>query len=312
MRIDVHAHYWTDAYLDMLVDLGRSDTATQRGIGAGGGAELDARLRLMDRAGIDIQVLSAAPQLPYSADVDGAVAAARYVNDEYAALVSAHPDRFRAYAATPMPHIDAAITEMSRAIDELGMVGLTMNTSILDRAITDPEIEPVFAELDRRGAILYLHPAGNAACSPLVGEHHLTWMVGAPLEDTIAAMQLITSGHLQRYPAVKIICSHLGGALPMIPLRADDHVAWEAPDTPEKPSHAVRRMWYDTVSHRHPPALRCAIDSFGADRILLGTDFPYEDGDTFVRAVDYVMDVADPGEAHAILDANAMALFKLA
>jgi hypothetical protein len=65
MRIDVHAHYWSDAYLDMLVDLGRSDATTQRGIGAGGGAELEARLRLMDRAGVDIQVLSAAPQLPH-------------------------------------------------------------------------------------------------------------------------------------------------------------------------------------------------------------------------------------------------------
>ena len=312
MRIDVHAHYWTDTYLDMLVDLGKTDTATQRGIGGGAGAELDARLRLMDRAGVDLQVLSAAPQLPYAADEQRAVAAARYVNDEYAALVTAYPDRFRAFAATPMPHIDASIAEMWRAMDELGMVGLTMNTSILDRAITEPDFEPVFAELDRRGAILYLHPTGNGACSPLVSEHHITWMAGAPFEDTIAAMQLITSGHLQRYPAVKIICSHLGGALPMIPLRADDHVAWEAPDTPEKPSHAVRRMWYDTVSHCHPPALRCAIDSFGADRILLGTNFPYEDGDTFVRAVDYVIDVTDPGEAHAILDANAMALFKLA
>jgi len=195
----------------MLVKPGRSDTATQRGIGAGSGSELDARLRLMDRAGVDIQVLSAAPQLPYSAEnADGAVAAARYVNDEYAALVSLHRDRFRAFAAMPMPHIDAAIAEMSRAIDELGMVGVTMNTSILDRAITDPAFEPVFAELDRRGAILYLHPVGNGACSPLVSEHHITWMVGAPFEDTIAAMQLITSGHLQKYPAVKIICSHLG------------------------------------------------------------------------------------------------------
>jgi aminocarboxymuconate-semialdehyde decarboxylase len=73
-------------------------------------------------------------------------------------------------------------------------------------------------------------------------------MVGAPFEDTIAAMQLITSGHLQRYPAVKIICSHLGGALPMIPRRADDHVPWEAPDTPEPPSQPVHRLWYDTVS----------------------------------------------------------------
>jgi aminocarboxymuconate-semialdehyde decarboxylase len=284
MRIDVHAHYWTDAYLDMLFDLGRSDTATQRGIG--GGSELEARLRLMDRAGIDIQVLSAAPQLPYGDDAALTATAARYVNDEYAALVTAHPDRFRAFAATPMPHIDAAITEIGRAIDELGMVGVTMNTSILDRAITDPQFEPVFAELDRRGAILYLHPVGNGACSPLVSDHHITWMVGAPFEDTIAAMQLITAGYLQRYPNMRVISSHLGGALPMIPLRADDHVAWEAPDTPEKPSTAMRRMWYDTVSHCHAPALRCAIDTFGFERILLGTDFPYEDGDTFVRAID--------------------------
>ena len=311
MRIDVHAHYWTDAYLDMLVGLGRSDTATQRGIGASGGAEIDARLRLMDRAGIDVQVLSAAPQLPYGDDEARTAAAARYVNDEYAALVSTHPDRFRAFAATPMPHIDAALTEISRAIDELGMAGLTMNTSILDRAITDPEFEPVFAELDRRGAILYQHPVGNGACSPLVSEHHITWMVGAPFEDTIAAMQLITSGHLQKYPAVKIICSHLGGALPMIPRRADDHVPWEAPDTQEAPSQAVHRLWYDTVSHCHAPALRCAIDSFGADRLLLGTDFPYEDGDTFVRAVEYIIDGTGPAEAHAILDANAMALFRI-
>ena len=312
MRIDVHAHYWTDAYLDMLVELGLPDTATQRGIGAGDGEELAARLRLMDRAGIDLQVLSAAPQLPYSGDTDGAVAAARYINDEYAALVSAHPDRFRAFAATPIPDTDAAIDEMVRAIDELGMVGLTMNASIAGRAITDPEFEPMFAELDRRAAILYLHPAGNGACSPLVSEHRITWMVGAPFEDTIAAMQLITSGHLQRYPAVKIICSHLGGALPMITRRADDHIAWEAPDTPEAPSEAVHRLWYDTVSHCHAPALRCAIESFGADRLLLGTDFPYEDGDTFVNAVDYIIDSTDPGEAHAILDANAMALFGLA
>ncbi len=312
MRIDVHAHYWTDAYLDLLEAMGKTDTGTQRGIGAGGGAELEARLRLMDRAGVDIQILSAAPQLPYSGDESRAVAAARYVNDEYAALVAAHPDRFRAYAATPMPHIDASIAEMARAIDELGMVGVTMNTSVLDRALTEPDFEPVFAELDRRNAILYLHPVGNGACSPLVREHHITWMVGAPFEDTIAAMQLITSGYLHRYPDVRIICSHLGGALPMIPRRADDHVEWEAPDTPEQPSSAVRRMWYDTVSHCHVPALRCAIDSFGFDRLLLGTDFPYEDGDKFVRAVDYIDEAADsPSQAMSIRETNAARLFGL-
>ncbi len=76
MRIDVHAHYWTGEYLDLMAKLGKTDTGTQRGIGAGGGTELDARLKLMDRAGVDIQVLSAAPQLPYGTDAKQAVAAA--------------------------------------------------------------------------------------------------------------------------------------------------------------------------------------------------------------------------------------------
>jgi 6-methylsalicylate decarboxylase len=309
MRIDVHAHYWTDDYLDRLVRLGRADTGTQRGVGAGGGGELDARLRLMDRAGVDVQVLSAAPQLPYADDEAGAVAAARFVNDQYAALAAEHPDRFRAFAATPMPHVAESIAEMGRALDELGMAGVVMNTTVMGRALVDPEFEPVFAELDRRQAVLYLHPAGNSACTPLISDFHLTWMVGAPVEDTISVMQLITHGIPSRYPNLKIINSHLGGALPMLLQRADNQYSWEYPDTPELPSTAARRMWYDTVGHGHVPALRCAIDSFGADRLVLGTDFPYEAGDTFVRAIDYISASGIPaGEAKAIMESTPMAL----
>jgi aminocarboxymuconate-semialdehyde decarboxylase len=96
----------------------------------------------------------------------------------------------------------------------------------------------------------------------------------------------------------------------MLLQRADNQYQWEAPDTPERPSVAARRMWYDTVGHGHVPALRCAIDSLGADRLLLGTDFPYEAGDVFVRAIDYVTDphIAQD-DADAILDRNATALF---
>jgi 6-methylsalicylate decarboxylase len=104
-----------------------------------------------------------------------------------------------------------------------------------------------------------------------------------------------------------------GGALPMLIQRADDRYQWEAPETPVRPSVAARRMWYDSVGHGHVPALRCAIDSLGADRLLLGTDFPYEAGDVFVRAVDYI---ADPriteSEASAILESNSTALFGIA
>jgi 6-methylsalicylate decarboxylase len=309
MRIDVHAHYWTEDYIDLLVDLGQAGAVAARGIGAGGGTELEARLRLMDRAGVQMQVLSACPQLPYGEDGQKTARAARFVNDQYADLVQRRPDRFRAFAALPMPHLEESLREMRRALDDLRMAGVAMNTTVLGRALVEPEYEPVFAELNSRSAVLYLHPAGNSACSPLIGNYHLTWMIGAPIEDTISTMQLITHGIPARYPNIKIINSHLGGALPMLLQRADDQYRWEAPDTPEPPSMAARRMWYDTVGHGHVPALRCAVDSFGADRLLLGTDFPYENGDIFIRAVDYINDPQiDTSAARAILDHNAAAL----
>ena len=134
-------------------------------------------------------------------------------------------------------------------------------------------------------------------------------MVGAPVEDTISTMQLITRGIPSRYPDIKIINSHLGGALPMLLQRADDQYKWESPDTPEAPTVAARRMWYDSVGHGHIPALRCAAESFGADRLVLGTDFPYEAGDIFVRAVSYISAAGLPaGQAEAILERNAMEL----
>jgi predicted TIM-barrel fold metal-dependent hydrolase len=310
MRIDVHAHYWTDDYLDLLTGLGKADAGAARGIGAGDGAELDARLRLMDRAGVQMQVLSACPQTPYGGDAKKAADAARFVNDQYAQLAERHRDRFAAFATLPMPHLEESVDEMRRALDELGVAGVAMNTSVLGHALVEPDFEPVFAELNRGAAVLYLHPAGNSACSPLIGNYDLTWMVGAPVEDTISIMQLITRGIPARYPDIKIINSHLGGALPMLLQRADDQYGWEASDTPERPSAAARRMWYDTVGHGHVPALRCAIDSFGANRLLLGTDFPYENGDFFGRAVDYINDPQiDPIAARAILDQNASSLF---
>ena len=95
----------------------------------------------------------------------------------------------------------------------------------------------------------------------------------------------------------------------MLLQRADDQYRWEYPDTPEQPSVAARRMWYDSVGHGHVPALRCAVDSFGADRLVLGTDFPYEAGDVFVRAVGYISAAGLPADqADAILEHNAMEL----
>jgi 6-methylsalicylate decarboxylase len=314
MRVDVHAHLWSDDYLDLLEASGSTTTGAHRGLGAGSSEEeLKARFELMDSAGVDLQVLSATPASPHFEDEADAVAAARRVNDEYAAVVRRFPDRFRAFVALPLPHVDAALDELDRGLGQLGMVGAAVTTSVLGRSVADPAFEPLYQELNRRGAVLYVHPAGCGAESPLIADHGLTWMIGAPIEDTVAAMHLIVAGIPSRYPDLRIVVAHLGGALPMVLERADHQYVWEAPHTPEPPSVAARRMWYDTVGHDHTPALRAAVDSLGADRLLLGSDFPYQAGDLFRAAVDYVPRAGlTQGDVDAILDGNAPKLLGLA
>ncbi|MFE5558169.1 amidohydrolase family protein [Streptomyces sp. NPDC056544] len=313
LRIDVHAHLWTVDYLDRLERLGKTDTGTQRELGADAtAADLDHRFALMDRAGIDLQVLSVAPQSPHLPGEPEAVALARAANDSYAELVARFPGRFRAFAALPLPHVDAALHEVIRAFDHLGAVGVGVTTTVLGRTLADPLFHPLYEELDRRGAVLCIHPSGEGAASPLITEHDMTWMVGAPVEDTVAIMHLILAGLPARYPRMRILASHLGGALPLLPRRLDDHLAFESPRTPELPSVAVGRLWYDTVSHVHGPALAAAAASFGAGRLVLGTDFPYEDDEVFVRSVDYVCESGlTQEEATAILDTNAADLLGL-
>ncbi|MEU7169567.1 amidohydrolase family protein [Streptomyces morookaense] len=314
MRIDVHAHLWTDEYLDLLDRFGKNDTAFQRGMGAGAGEEeLAARCELMDSAGVTHQVLSAPPQSPHFADAGHAVHAARFVNDLYAETVARRPHRFLALASLPLPHTDQALTELARALDELGMHGACMTTSVLGRSLADPAFEPVFAELDRRGAVLLVHPAGCGAGSPLITDYRMTWSVGAPVEDTVAVMHLIRAAIPARFPRMKIVTTHLGGALPMLLQRVDNqYEEWRATGLPEKPSATARRLWYDSVGHGHGPALWAAVASLGADRIVLGTDFPYEAGDLFRTAVAYVENSGlPPGQAAQILDGNARALFPI-
>src|SRR5438067_6386468 len=189
MRIDVHAHCYATEYLDLLDRYGGSPCGTDvaRNLRADNTpGDLEARLRLMDQAGVDRQVLSMSPQLPYFDDQARAVEAARLANDVYAQLVQQYPDRFLAFACIPLPHVAASLAELSRALDQLGMVGATIATSVRDRSIVDPAFEPFWAELDRRGTVLVIHSAGLGACAPLLQAHKLAWPIGAPLEDTIA------------------------------------------------------------------------------------------------------------------------------
>ena len=232
-----------------------------------------------------------------------AVTAGRIANDLYADAVRRWPTRFVAFAALPLPHVDAALQELDRALG-LGMLGVTITSSILGRSIADSAFDPIYEELNRRGSVLFVHPEGCGAHSHLISNYDMTWMIGAPIDETIAILHLITHGIPKRYPRLKILISHLGGALPMVLQRLDSQHVWEAPQTPELPSLAARRMWYDIVSHGHAPALRAAVDSLGADRLVPGTDFPYQSGDLLYARNSGL----NEEDVVKILDGNALTL----
>ncbi|MFJ8025725.1 amidohydrolase family protein [Streptomyces sp. NPDC096311] len=289
MRIDTHAHVYPSDYLDYLDSCGVTTTGSHRGLGADDtDKELEARFALMARAGVDRQVLSASPLTGALPDAAQAARAAQMINDRYIGLVDRFHDRFLAFAALPLPHVDAALAEVDRVLGAPGVVGVAVTTTAAGRALTDPTFAPVWEELNHRGTVVYVHPAGVGAGSPHITDHHLTWMVGAPTEDTVAAAQFITSGVTTRYPRLRILNSHLGGALPVL-LERWDHLAHvEAPDAPVPPSQAARQMWYDTVAHGSQAALHAAVQAVGADRLVLGSDFPYQAGEHYLDSVSYI------------------------
>jgi predicted TIM-barrel fold metal-dependent hydrolase len=314
LRVDAHAHLWTDDYLDLVEEYGKKDTSVQRNKGAGpSGAEIEKRFAQMEAAGVEMQVLSVCPQAPHFDDKVHATTAARKINDLYAEVVHKYPKRFKALVALPLPHVDEALKELDRVLDPMGALGVSTTTTVAGRSIADPAFSPLYEELDRRGTVLYVHPAGASGHTPMIADYHVTWMIGAPIEDTISTTHLIIKGIPQKYPSMRIVNSHLGGALPMVLQRMDNQYGWENPETPEKPSITARRMWFDTVAHAHPPAIRAAVDTLGADRIILGTDFPYESGELYQHAISYIANAGlKQADSTRILDYNGAKVLRLA
>jgi aminocarboxymuconate-semialdehyde decarboxylase len=289
MRVDIHAHAFPAAYLDALEAAGQRGPAFVRALAAGDAPEeLDRRLEAMDAVGVDLQVLSPSSLLPSLPDPGSASAAATLLNERYAEIVRRRPDRFAAFAVLPLPHLEAALAGLDDALRRPGVVGIAVATSISGISIADARFEPLFAELDRRSTLLFIHPAGDAAGSTRIEELGLSWALGAPIEDTVSVAHLLARGIPTRYPNLRIVNAHLGGALPMLLQRLDQQFPRIASDAPEAPSVAARRMWFDTVSDGHAPALIAARLAFGADRLVLGTDYPFVRGDHHRDAVEYI------------------------
>jgi predicted TIM-barrel fold metal-dependent hydrolase len=296
MIIDVHAHYYPPRYLDLIGRPGLPPAAAA----ALAGQSIGERLALLDRTGIDTQVLSVSQAQPYLPDPRRAAEAAKAGNDLYADLCAAYQGRFLAFAALPLPHAEPSLAEIARVADLQAVVGFTMGCSVGGRQLDDPELEPVFAELDRRGSVVFLHPVGHDD-TPWLAGHNLAWLVGAPFEDTAAALRLVLAGFPDRYPNLRFIVPHLGGTIPFLLARVTRKSAVEI-------SRGLRGMYYDTVSGS-AEAVTSAGHAFGTDRLLFGTDYPYCDEPQFRHHLSYLGDAGlDAGELERVRGGTAAAL----
>jgi aminocarboxymuconate-semialdehyde decarboxylase len=313
-RIDTHAHYFPTQYLERLDSYGAAKltvAAHRLTVANQEPKNLDARFKMMDRAGIEMQIISCSNVFPYFESEVHAVDAARLANDLYADLIRKYPTKFAAFACTPLPHVDASLKEIRRGLDELGMVGATVATFALGKSIADPAFEPIFAELNRRKAVVFIHPTGGGGGSQVLDTTKLVWPIGAPLEDSIILMQFIQQDYPRRYPDMKVIIPHLGGFAPFLMTRFDQFRDQYMAKDFAMPSAQAKYFWYDTVNG-NPDALRCACETLDSDKIMLGTDFPYWVDDAFQAEIDYVKQPGMPAHVEqAVYGANARRLLGL-
>jgi aminocarboxymuconate-semialdehyde decarboxylase len=245
-----------------------------------GGHDIERRFKDMDAAEVDVHLLSAAPQTwLYGQEAVVGVTASAIQNDEIARLVKEHPERFSGIATLPMQAPDKAADELRRAMRKLGLHGAMIGSNIGGKNLDDPSFEPLWAAAEELDAFMMIHP-GNVAGADRLRSYYLGNLIGNPLDTTIAGACLIFGGVLERHPKLNFIMSHGGG---FIPYQGGRWVhGWEVRPEPKvnvkhSPAPYLDRFLYDTILHAQAP-LEFLISSVGANRVFLGSDYPYDMG----------------------------------
>ena len=321
MIVDVHAHYIPKNYSELMGDRfpPRVGVPEKKGIArhpvSDSATDITGRLELMDAAGVEKQVLSP-HRAPYLADRAECVKAVSMLNDGYADLAHRYPQRIASYVMLPLPHIDAALREMERGLDQLGCVGVNMHISCLNRSVAETEFEPIYEEMNRRGAILFVHPSVTGICSPFITDYGYTASVGTSLEDATFVLHMIAKQIPHRYPKIRFIVPHLGGPIPMLLNRLDQQGQSPSghPNLAEAPSVTAKRFWYDTVCYGSKAAFTCALEAFGADHLVTGSDYPVlQDYEAYTETFAYISRLGLPeATVDRILHHNAHQLFGFA
>jgi len=277
------------------------------------GSSPEERIEDMDRMGIDIQAISPAPrQTYYGADPDLGRETSRTINDFIADICGRYPERFVGLGTVPFQAPELAVAELERLHRSLGLRGIEIMTHVAGEDLSAERFRKIFARSEELGLVVFMHSDGFTEAGRLA-EHYFNNVIGNPLDTTVALHHLIFGGVLADYPNLKLVVSHGGGFLPAYSGRID-HAASARPDCCERirrmPTSYLKRVYFDALVYTHHQ-LEYLVEQYGADHILMGTDYPADMGEVdpvgFIEGAAGINDI----ERKAILGGNAARLLNI-
>jgi aminocarboxymuconate-semialdehyde decarboxylase len=295
VTIDIHSHVavpeaakfvaphldWSTVPLAHFANAETKALSQKQEADIGARAGIDDRLADLDAMGIDVQLIAPPPpQCYYTVPLEIAVKATRMVNDGIAAFCAKKSDRFKGFGAVPMADGHEAALELERCVTQLGFTGVEVLTNVAGKELSDPAFAPFWQKAKALGVLVMIHPNGFTEASRL-RRFYFNNVIGNPLETAIALHYLIFDGVLERHPELKILAVHGGGYLGAYSGRIDH--AWGARSDahgalPQPPTSYLKRVHVDTVVFT-PTQLEELVRVFGADHVVMGTDYPYDMAD---------------------------------
>jgi aminocarboxymuconate-semialdehyde decarboxylase len=324
--IDVHTHMLNDAYLAALKRHGGGYTlgkvvGGQTGVLKDGAPfmtlmpgmfDYELRLKAMDQAGVDIAIVTLTSPNVLWGSAAQSLEAARLMNTDMAAQQQRFPERIRFMCSLPWQHPKLALDELKRACDELGAVGVMQLANVDGLSLTDKRFAPVWKEIDRRGLPVLIHPSAPPGTKYLdLMNYNLIASVGFMFDTSLSVSRMIFDGFLERYPNLKIIAAHGGGALPYLAGRLDicfDTMPACRERISKRPSSYLKKIYYDSVVFQQE-SLELAIKVGGADKVLYGSDYPHNIGD--MKGCLARVDALPSAQRDAVRGGNAMRIFRL-
>lgn len=269
--VDVHAHFTTPEYVAAADAAGYGSPDGMRGYPAWSAAE---HLRLLDDNGIDTAVLSMSSPGVHFGDDTAARVLAREVNHVAAAAMTDHPDRFAFFAALPLPDVESSVAELIFAMDELGASGAVVETNAHGLYLGDGRMDPVYAALDERQGILFIHPT-SPACHEATSLGRPRPMIEFLFDTARAVTDLVLAGVPRRFPRMPIIVPHAGGVLPMVADRIQGFMSiFGDPEAPRPDVHGdLARMYYDLAGDPFPRLVPALLTLTDRGHVLYGTDY---------------------------------------